>query len=461
MARRRKHRTHLKGGVASNPGSAEGVPKSFVIKHGQVGSSLAQLVRDVRKVMEPNTASRLRERARNKLRDFLTMAPALGVTHLLAFTLTDVAPSLRIVRLSAGPTLSFRVERYSLTKDIINASRRARSMSTVEYLSPPLLVLASFPPPSPTTPPHLTLMMKTFQSMFPPLSPHSLSLSSARRVVLIHYNADRGTVDFRHYLITVKPYGVSKRIRRILEGAPAAKSAAHAHSHTATLDLGNEKDVADFLLRKKGEPGPSSDGYESAASSASSVAGDDADAVSLADDYVGRNNKKGTKRAVKLDEIGPRMELRLIKVVEGVPGKEGGVLYHEFVKKTKAEIKAQKAEHAAKEKLRQQRREEQEKNVQRKKMAQEAKKKGKKTGEEGDEDEVSEDEGEEVSDLDEEMGPGDEEEYSEGEGDADEGAWDEDEMISEGEESDEESGSESEDEAPRPPPKKLKTKSKR
>lgn len=170
-------------------------------------------------------------------------------------------------------------------------------------------------------------MMKTFQSLFPPLSPHTLSLSSARRVVLISYNAERGTVDFRHYLITVKPYGVSKRIRRILEGA-TAKGASH--SHTGTLDLGNEKDVADFLLRRKGEAGPSSDGYESAASSASSVAGDDGDAVDLADDYVGRNNKKGQKRAVKLDEIGPRMELRLIKVVEGVPGKEGGTLYHEF-----------------------------------------------------------------------------------------------------------------------------------
>ncbi|KAI0374741.1 Brix-domain-containing protein [Pilatotrama ljubarskyi] len=455
MARRRKHRTHLKGGVASNPGSAEGVPKSFVIKHGQVGSSLTQLVRDVRKVMEPNTASRLKERARNKLRDFLTMAPALAVTHLLAFTLTDVAPSMRIVRLSAGPTLSFRVERYSLMKDLINSSRRARSMSTVEYLSPPLLVLASFPPPSPTTPPHLTLMMKTFQSMFPPLSPQTLSLSSARRVVLIHYNAERGTVDFRHYLITVKPYGVSKRIRRILEGA-----AAKSHSHTATLDLGNEKDVADFLLRKKGEPGPSSDGYESAASSASSVAGDDADAVSLADDYVGRNNKKGQKRAVKLDEIGPRMELRLIKVVEGVPGKEGGVLYHEFVKKSQAEIRAQKAEHAAKEKLRQQRREEQERNVQRKKMEQEAKKKGKKAGEDDGEEEVSE--GGEAADEDENMASEPEDDYNDEEDDDGVGAWDEDEMISEDEGSEaEESGSESEDEVPRPPPKKLKTKSQR
>jgi ribosome biogenesis protein SSF1/2 len=137
MARKRKNRTHLKGTAAAAP-LAEGVPKSFVIKHGQVGSSLAQLVRDVRKVMEPNTASRLRERSRNKLKDYLTLAPALQVTHLLAFTLTPIAPSFRIVRLSAGPTLSFRVERYSLVKDILKASRRSRSIG-MEYLSPPLV----------------------------------------------------------------------------------------------------------------------------------------------------------------------------------------------------------------------------------------------------------------------------------------------------------------------------------
>ncbi|KAI1796018.1 Brix-domain-containing protein [Ganoderma leucocontextum] len=452
MGRRRKNRTHLKGGAPSAPGTAEGVPKSFVIKHGQVGHSLTQLVRDMRKVMEPNTASRLKERARNKLKDFLTMAPALGVTHLLAFTLTDVAPSMRVVRLSAGPTLSFRIERYSLVKDIIHSSRRARSMSTVEYLSPPLLVLASFPPPSPTTPPHLTLMMKTFQSLFPPLSPHSLSLSSARRVVLISYNAERGTVDFRHYLITVKPYGVSKRIRRVLDGATAKKP---SHSETGVLDLGNEKDVADFLLRKKGEPGPTSDGYESAASSASSVGGDDADAVDLADDYVGRNNKRGQKRAVKLDEIGPRMELRLIKVAEGIPGKEGSVLYHEFVKKSKAETKAQKAEHAAKEKLRKERKEEQERNVARKRTDEDTKQgKGK-----GDDEDV-EGEDEDVSDQDEEMSGMDDEQDEEGDGD--EGAWDEEEEISEVEESDDQdSENESDYEVQRPPPKKLKSKTKR
>jgi hypothetical protein len=59
MARRRKNRTHLKGTQPSAP-SSDNVPKSFVIKHGHIGTSLTQLTRDVRKVMEPNTATRLK-----------------------------------------------------------------------------------------------------------------------------------------------------------------------------------------------------------------------------------------------------------------------------------------------------------------------------------------------------------------------------------------------------------------
>ena len=140
---------------------------------------------------------------------------------------------------------------------------------------------------------------------------------------MISYDPGKDTIDFRHYLISVKPYGVSKRVRKVLEGVTSSSK----KSPSGLLDLGNEKDVADFLLRKRGEPDPGG-GYESAASDVSSVAGDDGDAVSLAGDYVGRNNKKGQRKAVKLDEIGPRMELKLIKITEGLPGKEGGVIYH-------------------------------------------------------------------------------------------------------------------------------------
>ncbi|KAI0282187.1 Brix domain-containing protein [Russula aff. rugulosa BPL654] len=332
MARRRKNRTHLKG-VQSSASSSDDLPKSFVIKHGHVGPSLTQLTRDVRKVMEPNTATRLKERTRNKLRDFLTMAPALRVTHLLAFTLTDIAPSMRIVRLSNGPTLSFRVERYSLMRDIMASLRHAKSPSPIESMSAPLLVLASFPPPGPTTSPHLTLVMKTFQTLFPPLAPHKLALSSARRVVLVAYNADRGTMIGATFALPSNPMGTGATVRSGGAGGAGAGSRSGA-----MLDLGNEKDVADYVLRAHGLGGAASvdggGGYETAASEVSSAAeGTDAeDIVSLAEDYVGRNNRRGQKRAVHLDEIGPRMELRLVKITEGVPGKEGAVIHHQFGK---------------------------------------------------------------------------------------------------------------------------------
>lgn len=63
MAKRRKNRTHLKGQAQREEVVASGVPKSFIIKHGQVGASLTQLVRDMRKVMEPHTAARLKVRS--------------------------------------------------------------------------------------------------------------------------------------------------------------------------------------------------------------------------------------------------------------------------------------------------------------------------------------------------------------------------------------------------------------
>lgn len=170
--------------------------------------------------------------------------------------------------------------------------------------------------------------MKSFQSLFPPLAPTKISLSSARRIVLISYNAERGTIDLRHYLISVRAAGISRRVRKILEGGATAASSRMSStggSVRGTLNLGNEKDVADYLLGvRDGE-----DGYETAGSTSAASEGEEA-SVRLASDYTGRNNRRGEKRAVRLDEIGPRLELRLVKITEGVPGKEGAVLYHEF-----------------------------------------------------------------------------------------------------------------------------------
>lgn len=285
---------------------------------------------------------------------------------------------------------------------------------------------------------------------------------------MISYNPENGTVDFRHYLISVKPYGVSKRVRKVLEGVtPSSLSSSKKRSASSgILDLGNERDVADFLLRKRGEPDPGG-GYESAASDVSSAAGDDGDAVSLASDYVGRNNRKGQKKAVKLDEIGPRMELRLIKITEGLPGKEGGVIYHDIgsypttlwyllmctltsgkpsVEKTRKEVSALKAAAIERERLKKKRREEQELNVEKKKaLAAQKKEKGKHADEsEEDEDAASDDDV-----VDEEEAAGDDD-------------WDDEEEISEGEEDEEHSESEAEPEPePQRPTKKSKIRGQR
>ncbi|KAG8912136.1 hypothetical protein FRC01_005270 [Tulasnella sp. 417] len=399
-------------------------PRSFIVKQGHVGASLMQLVRDMRKVMEPNTAARLKERSTNKLKDFLVMAPLLKVSHLLAFSLAKTAPTLRIARLPQGPTFNFRIERYSLAKDILNASRDPKQ-SPQAFQYPPLLVLSSFPT-GPNAPQHLGLVLKCFQSLFPPLTPKTIPLSTARRVVLVSWNAENQTIDIRHYLITVKTSGVTRRVKRILE--PKSGSGGKIP------DLSREKDIADYVLKAAGG---GEDGYETASTSAASDADPEEYAVRLASDYVGRNNRKGDKRAVKLDEIGPRMELRLIKIVEGPPGKEGGVLYHEFVKKSPKEVAALRKEAAERARIRKQRREEQERNVARKQKAAEG------SDDEDEGTDAGEPREDEVEDEDDN--------------------WNADEDVSEGEEQDqavsEEDVSESEEETEKaaPPRKRVKT----
>lgn len=149
MAKKRtKKRTH----AAANPNAKNGAPvsagkidkndpKSMVIRigAGEVGSSISQLATDVRKVMEPGTASRLKERKANKLRDYVTMCGPLGVTHLLLFSRSSSGnTNLRVATTPQGPTLNFRVEKYSLARDVKRAQKHPLGGGK-EYITPPLV----------------------------------------------------------------------------------------------------------------------------------------------------------------------------------------------------------------------------------------------------------------------------------------------------------------------------------
>ena len=132
--KRKKRRTH----VPMDPSIIEKTPKSFVIKSGSVSSDVAQLVMDFRRVMEPNTATNLKEKEKNKIKDFVAIAAQLSVTHLLVFSQSDSSVNLKIGRLPRGPTLYLKVESYSITKDVLALQRNPKSPGS-EFKTPPLV----------------------------------------------------------------------------------------------------------------------------------------------------------------------------------------------------------------------------------------------------------------------------------------------------------------------------------
>lgn len=73
-------------------------PHSFVIHRGAPGGRIVDLTKDFRKVMEPFTASELRERKKNTIKDFVSVAGVFHVTNLSIFTKTEHGMYLKLCR---------------------------------------------------------------------------------------------------------------------------------------------------------------------------------------------------------------------------------------------------------------------------------------------------------------------------------------------------------------------------
>ncbi|KAG9206944.1 hypothetical protein G6514_000234 [Epicoccum nigrum] len=397
----------------------DGAPKSMVIRIGaqEVGGAVSQLVQDVRHVMEPDTAVRLKERRANKLKDYTTMCGPLGVTHLMLFSRSESGnTNLRLCRTPHGPTLHFRVEKYSLCKDIAKSLKHPRTDLTA-FQTPPLLVMNNFLTSDAARetlgdaapPKHLEkLVTDMFQGLFPPIQPHTTPLHTIKRVLLLHReppNPETGSVSIslRHYAITTKVTGLPKALRRL---HAAEKLIGGKDKKKSKLpDLGKLEDVADYMLD------PSAGGYTSASDTEADT---DAEVevsapvkqrvlsrrakerLAAGDESARRTVAQGPrveKRAVKLVELGPRMKLRLTKVEEDVC--TGRTMWHEFITKSKAEEHAMEKKWAQRNAQKAERRRIQKENIEKKKAAKAAQN----GGEEGEEDE-DEIEGEEDSEMD-------------------------------------------------------------
>ena len=340
---------------------------------GEVGPKVSQLVKDVRSMMEPGTASRLKERRSNRLRDYTAMVGPLGVSHLLLFSRSATGnTNLRLALTPRGPTLHFRVEQSTLCKDVKKAQKRPQGGGK-EFLTAPLLVMNNFISPTvdggqPTVPKYLESLATTmFQSLFPPISPQSTPLSSIRRVLLLNRELPRASptsttssseskedgayvLNLRHYAITTRRTGLSRAIKRLNSAEQTLKH--NRKSKRGLPDLGKLEDVAEYLLEPSGVAGggfTSGSETEVETDAEVEVLETNTRKVLSKKQMAALRNSNGDgkpysmrrpnveKRAVKLVELGPRMKLRMTKVEEGVC--EGKVMWHESIEKTAEEVK--------------------------------------------------------------------------------------------------------------------------
>lgn len=335
------------------------------------------------------------------------MAGPLGVTHLLLFSKSSTGnTNMRLALTPRGPTLHFRVESYSLCRDVEKAQKHPRGGGQ-DHRTPPLLVMNNFmtnADENAKIPKRLESLTTTiFQSLFPPISPQTTPLSSIRRVMLLNRELNSASSDgngqdsyilnLRHYAITTRKTGIPKRLRRL-----DPKELRHKDKKKSAIpDLGKLNDAADYLL----DP---SAGYYSASETELDtdaeveVAGTTTKKVLNKRELQRMKNGENKaeklstasnveKRAVKLVELGPRMKLRLIKVEEGLCG--GRVMWHDFMKKSEDEVKEMDETWDRRRKEKEQRKKEQKENIERKKQE---KAKAKANGEEVKEYEEDEDE---------------------------------------------------------------------
>ncbi|CAD5206946.1 unnamed protein product [Bursaphelenchus okinawaensis] len=303
----KKDAATLRAKVSGNVAEAEEkkIPRSFVIHTGKVGMFAKRLEHDLRQVMLPYTAKDLQVKKRNNFKDFLTHAGPLHVSHLVVLTRSDLSVNLRIIRVPRGPTIHFKVDNYTLAHGILSASKRPVHFQKLFDYSP-LVILNGFNDPAKK---HLQLVQTVIQNMFPSINVDTVQLKNIRRALLVNYNAETDTIDFRHYSIKAVPAGVSKSTKKLVQ--------------SKIPDLSKYKDISEFLMN----PGQLSE---------SEFEGEQQE-LELPQDLKTRGCGQGDKTKLRLIEIGPRMTWELVKVEEGID--EGEVLYHKFVKKSTAEVR--------------------------------------------------------------------------------------------------------------------------
>jgi len=310
--RRKKSRTHKEIDDQDETSTGQKIPKTFILKRGDLPNPLKPVIGDMREVMYPHTAMKLRESSKNRLKDFISTGHGFGVTHMLLFSSTSTSNYLRFVKLPDGPTLTFKILNYSTHKDIVTSQKKPRIFGRT--LAAPLLILNGFNNIGPNltdenrpSANHYNLVYLMMQNMYPPLDLAKAKIHNTKKAVMFNLDQDTDTIDFRYYGLRATHTGINKNIKQLLEAKKAP-------------NLKNFKDISEYILRENDY-----------------MSENEVEDTLEEEDIKAKGANKGPKKmTVKLYEVGPRMTLQLIKIEEGLL--KGNVVYHRLVKKTAEEV---------------------------------------------------------------------------------------------------------------------------
>ncbi|CAG0915563.1 unnamed protein product [Notodromas monacha] len=312
-------------------------PHSFVIHRGQVSQHVECLVRDIRKIFEPFTASQLKVKKSNSIKDFLQIAGIFSVNAMTILSQTERGVNMKIGRIPRGPSVTFRVKEYALARDVRSSIKRPLVYERLDMF-PPLLVLSGFGAGGDKN--HLLLISKIFQGMFPTINVTNVELKKILRVALVHYDHEENVITLRHYAIKVVPVA-SRAVKKLVSNR--------------VPDLSKYQDVEDFVARcgmlseSEGEDDPEAH-------------------VELAQEVNQRGNVPAQKSSIRLIELGPRLKLEVMKIEEDLF--KGEILYHSIVTKSPEERERIRLGREEKKRLKDERKRLQEENI-RNKLAQE------------------------------------------------------------------------------------------
>jgi len=143
--------------------------------------------------------------------------------------------------------------------------------------------------------------------MFPPVDVKRLQIAQCRRVVLFDYQKEFNSIKVRHYAVIKKPSGMTRGVLKLVRW-----------NHRKIVDLGRKTDVSDFVL--SGGAGAASDSEQ-----------EDSTPVQVPQGTQVALAQSTNQIAVRLVELGPRLDMTLIKAEEDLC--KGEVVYHLYPNK--------------------------------------------------------------------------------------------------------------------------------